>query len=258
MRKNKIMIDQINNQSKKNIFIAGVIIFLIVVIAIGASAYVFKKSKTEERSTAVNNLQKNNAQNLSEINVNEIKAARPLDDNDHLLGKIGAPVAITFYGDFDCPFSADFYETLKKAKAEYGDKIVIGFRHYPLRTHDLALPAALASECAAEQGKFWEMADKLFTDKMADKLSVDQFTIDAQAISLDADKFKQCFDEKKYQSKIQNDWQEGKDSNIIGTPGSFINGTQFSGALPWDDYVDQNSIKQDGLKSVIDKLLSTK
>lgn len=87
--------------------------------------------------------------------------------NGHLplLGKAGAPITIVEFSDFECPYCRRFYQdAYKQLKKEYVDtgKAVIYYRHFPLSFHPLATPFAVASECANEQDKFWQMHDKIF------------------------------------------------------------------------------------------------
>lgn len=80
------------------------------------------------------------------------------------VGKQGAPVEIIEFSDLECPFCKRFYdETFPSIKKEYIDsgKAVFYFKHFPLEFHPMATPYALAAECANEQGKFWEMHDKI-------------------------------------------------------------------------------------------------
>ncbi len=91
-------------------------------------------------------------------------------DNGHLpmLGKTGAAVTIVEFSDFECPYCRRFYQdAYKQLKKEYVDsgKTVFYYRHFPLNFHPLALPFAIASECANEQGKFWEMHNKIFEEQ---------------------------------------------------------------------------------------------
>lgn len=91
-------------------------------------------------------------------------------ENGHLpkLGKDGAPVTIIEFSDFECPFCRRYFtETFPQIKKEYVDtgKAAIYYRHFPLSFHPLAQPFALASECANEQGKFWEFHDKIFKEQ---------------------------------------------------------------------------------------------
>jgi protein-disulfide isomerase len=79
-----------------------------------------------------------------------------------ILGPKTAPVIIVEYSDFECPFCARAYQTVNEIKKEYGDKVAIAYKQLPLSFHKNAEPAARASVCAQEQGKFWEYHDKLF------------------------------------------------------------------------------------------------
>lgn len=88
-----------------------------------------------------------------------------LNPDDHVLGDMNAKVTLIEYSDFQCPFCDKFFrETYPLLKKEYVDtgKVRLVYRHFPLSFHPLAEPAARASECANEQGKFWEMHDGIF------------------------------------------------------------------------------------------------
>src|SRR5437868_3743769 len=78
------------------------------------------------------------------------------------LGPANAPVTIEFFSDLQCPQCARYEPMVKSLKAEYGDKVRMILRHFPLSVHEHALPAAWAAEAAANQGKFWEMAEALY------------------------------------------------------------------------------------------------
>lgn len=73
-----------------------------------------------------------------------------------------APVKIVEFSDFQCPYCEKVYPTIKALEAKYGSKISLEYRQYPLSFHPNAQKAAEASECAGEQGKFWEMHDAMF------------------------------------------------------------------------------------------------
>src|SRR3989338_3893743 len=83
----------------------------------------------------------------------DITALKPIDSADHIKGDLNAPVKMIVYSDFECPFCERFTGDLKKVEDYFKDQVVIAFRHYPLASHQQALPAAEASECASEQGK---------------------------------------------------------------------------------------------------------
>lgn len=78
-------------------------------------------------------------------------------------GKAGAPITIVEYSDFQCPFCSKAHPTIKQVLSEYGDKVLLAYKHYPLVTiHPRAQISAEAAECAKDQGKFWEFHDQLF------------------------------------------------------------------------------------------------
>lgn len=81
-------------------------------------------------------------------------------------GKTGAPVTIIEFSDFQCPYCSRAHPTIKKVLADYGDKVVLAYKHFPLVTiHPRAQITAEAAECAKDQGKFWEFHDQLFDNQ---------------------------------------------------------------------------------------------
>lgn len=184
------------------------------------------------------------------------KTVRDIDSTDWVKGNTSAPVKLIVYGDFDCPFCAEFEKTLKKAQEEFPDKIVIAFRHNPLRSHPMAYTAALSAECAGEQNKFWEMHDKIFAANTENILNEEKIKADAKDLGLDVVKFEQCIDTEKYKDKIQEQYLEAVNLGVIGAPGSFINGQPLAGAVPYDDYTASDGNKYDGLKKIIEKHLN--
>lgn len=186
---------------------------------------------------------------------NNGQTVRPIDQTDHIRGDINAPVKMIVYSDFECPFCAQFANTIKKVEQEFKDKVAIAFRHYPLPGHPDAKQAAEASECAAEQSKFWEMHDKLFADNVAGRMSSEQFKKDAADLGLDQVKFSQCLDSGKYQDRVYQEMLEGKNAGVTGTPTSFVNGNIYPGAYPFEDFTAPDSQPEKGMKSIISELL---
>lgn len=222
-----------------------IVLLIIALLLLAVGLYLFINKKTSP------NIKDDTIADENKI----INNSRQVSENDHILGKIDSPVKIIFYSDYDCPFSASFYETLKKAREEFNENFSVVLRHFPMRTHVMAYAAAISAECAGEQGKFWEMTQKLFDDKKNERMSTEQFISDAKEIGLNADLYNKCVETEKFKEKIQADWQGGKDANIIGTPGCFINGEQLSGAIPYDNFKDQNGDEQEGLRGIINRLL---
>jgi protein-disulfide isomerase len=169
--------------------------------------------------------------------INQVGEVAPVTSSDHVRGSSSATVTMIEYSDFECPFCQRFHETMKQLMADsaYKNKVKWVFRHYPLSFHPEAEPAALAAECASEQGKFWEFADKLY-DNQSD-LSAALFTRLAGELGLNASKFSDCVKNKKYQSVVSGDRDGGNTAGITGTPGTIIIAPDGSkqlvpGALP--------------------------
>ena len=116
-------------------------------------------------------------------------------------------------------------------------------RDFPLESiHPQAFKAAEASYCADEQGKYWEMHNRLFANQK--ELGVKDLPKHAEALGMDVTKFQQCLESSKYAARIRKDLTEGQKLGITGTPGFFLgvadpNGTevkvlrQIKGAQPW-------------------------
>ena len=171
-----------------------------------------------------------------------------LSDNDPSKGDKKAPIVMIEFSDFQCPFCAKFYsETYKQIETDYINtgKVRIVFRDLPLSFHENAQKAAEAAECANEQGKFWEMHDKLFENQQA--LEINDLKKYASDLNLDATKFNNCLDTGKYASEIQKDAADAEVNGISGTPGVLINGQLVSGAYPYSYF-----------KSIFDGILSGK
>jgi protein-disulfide isomerase len=157
-------------------------------------------------------------------------------------GSADAKVAIVEFSDFECPFCASFYkETLPKIISEYVDKglVKVDYRHYPLSFHPQALPSANAAECANEQGKFWEMHDKIFSENVGGALglaTVDTYKTWAQELGLEASVFDSCLDEQRYKDIIDSDFALGNELVVNATPTFFINGKQLVGAQPFESF----------------------
>ena len=106
------------------------------------------------------------------------------------------------------------------------------YKHFPLDSiHPQARPAAEASECAGEQGKFWEFTDGLYENQS--RLGETLYQELAQNLGLNLSQFKECLKERRYQQKVEKDYQEGIKKGVRGTPGSFLNGKEIPGAVPY-------------------------
>ncbi|MDP3093883.1 MAG: thioredoxin domain-containing protein [bacterium] len=167
-----------------------------------------------------------------------------ITEDSHIRGDFNAPITLVEFSCFECPFSARHNPTLIKILDDYKEKVRLVYKHFPLGFHPNAQKAAEASECTAEQGKFWEYHDKLF-ENQPEGYSLDRFKQWAKDLGLNSGKFNECLDSGKFAQKVQADFQEGTEKGVNGTPATFINGQLVSGALPYDSF-----------KQIIDGLLN--
>ncbi|MEN9557921.1 MAG: hypothetical protein RL141_290 [Candidatus Parcubacteria bacterium] len=165
-----------------------------------------------------------------------------VDDEDHIRGNKDAKVTLIEYSDFECPFCLRHLDTVDQILEAYPNDVRLVYRHYPLSFHPEAQKAAEASECAAEQGKFWEMHDAIFAANAAGTMSVTKWKEIAATLKLNTSKFNDCLDTGKMASKVNEDLQEGSVAGVTGTPATFVNGSLVSGAVPFaqfDGFVKQ-------------------
>ena len=153
--------------------------------------------------------------------------------DDPVLGSASAPVTLIEFSDFQCPFCARVMPTLKRVKETYGDRVRIVWKDFPLTSiHPQAFKAAEAGQCAREQGKFWELHDRLFANQQA--LQPEALKEHAAAVGLDLAKFNACFDASKYGERVQQQMTAGNQLGVQSTPSIFINGRMVSGAQPYE------------------------
>ena len=243
--------------NKKQAIIYSAVVLVLIMMVIGFW-YLYTKTKMDERNYSPKNT------SMVEENFSAIEAAkevktetvRDIDATDHAQGDLSAPVKIVIYNDFECDFCAGFQDTIQKIKETFGSQVVISFRHFPLRSNPNAYLSALTAECAGEQGKFWEMHDRLFVDNKNNLMNTEQYEADAKELGLDMEKFSACLSEERGKEKIQADIDEAKKIGVAGSPQTFINGKPFPGAYPFEDFTDSAGITRQGMKTIIEKELN--
>ena len=153
--------------------------------------------------------------------------------DDPSVGQRDAKVVIVEFSDFQCPFCAELRPVLKQAIKNYSDRVLFIYRDFPLVTeHQQALLGAMAGECAHEQGKFWEMHDKIFENQ--DGITEAALKSYAVQLGLNNIQFGDCLSTSKYLDEIERDLQDGYAAGVRATPTLFINGGMVSGAIPYD------------------------
>jgi protein-disulfide isomerase len=157
---------------------------------------------------------------------------QPVSSIDHIYGNQDANIELVEYGDFECPHCGRAYPMIKEIKQQLGKELKFVFRNFPLtKIHPNALSAAMATEAAALQGRFWEMHDIIFEHQHS--LDPDNLLLLAGRIGLDLDRFKNDIHNEQLIGKVEKDFETGIRSGVNGTPSFFINGVKYEGE--WSD-----------------------
>ena len=149
-------------------------------------------------------------------------------------GPANARVTLVEYGDFECPHCGELYPLIQAARKAFGGNLRFAFRHFPLRSsHPHALAAAKAAEAADEQGKFWEMHDRLFQRQT--ELTDSDLLRHAGELGLDTGRFARSLGAREHEVRIREDLASAAQSGARGTPSLFINSDLYEGALDRDE-----------------------
>ncbi len=149
-------------------------------------------------------------------------------EGEPVKGDKNAPVTVVEFSDFQCPFCSRFFrQTLPQLDKEYikTGKIKLVYRDYPLvRIHPNACKAAEAAQCAGDQGKYWQMHDRLFANPKF--LGEKDLHGHAKALGLDAAKFKTCLDSGRKKAGVRADIADAVKAGVRGTPTFLIGYTE--------------------------------
>lgn len=177
---------------------------------------------------------------------------REVTADDHIRGARDAKVTVIEYSDFECPFCKRFHPTMQQLITEYPNDVRWVYRHFPLeQLHSKATKQAEATECAGEQGKFWEMTDKIFeVTPSNDGLDMSTLPDLARQVGVaNIQQFQSCLDSGKYADRVAADVADAGAAGARGTPYSIViapNGEKF----PINGAQSYASVKQ-----VVDKAL---
>ncbi len=163
-------------------------------------------------------------------------------DGQPAKGSEKAAVTLVEFTDYQCPSCAKTQPALERLMAEYGDRVRLVVRDYPLNQHKEAQKAAEAAEAAREQGKYWEYTALLFQNQSA--LQTDKLKEYATRVGLDRAKFDAALDSGKFTESVHRDLQDGDRAGVAGTPTVFLNGRRVA------------DISYEGLKAAVDAALS--
>ncbi|MGK2907802.1 MAG: thioredoxin domain-containing protein [Desulfuromonadales bacterium] len=146
-------------------------------------------------------------------------------NNSAVKGAENAPVTITVFDDFECPYCARLVPTLEQVMAAYPRQVRLVYKHFPLSMHKFANSAAIASIAARNQGKFWPLHDELFANyNNLNDVKIRQL---AEGVGLDMARFDQDIANPALQQEVAADMQLGSMVGVRGTPAVYINGVQL-------------------------------
>lgn len=226
------MAENIENPTEKNkLWLQQLLVPASIIIAgiiIAGAIFITNNKSSNQVTTIKQGVAAQPTQPASKPNLN-------ITDQDHIRGNKSAPVTIVEFSDMQCPFCKRFHPTVKQALQEYGDKVRWVYKHFPLDSiHPEARPAAEASECVWEQkgdDGFWQFVDGVFENQ--NRIGSDLYRELAKQIGVNMNQFEQCVKNRKYQQKVENQYQEGILAGVRGTPGNFVNGYPLPGAVSY-------------------------
>ena len=169
----------------------------------------------------------------------------------HVLGNPDAPVTLEEFGDFQCPPCGTLSAPINQLEQDYRPRLRVIFRHFPLTMHQHAREAALASEAAGRQGRFWQMHDVLYREQAVWSIAADVrplFDAYAGMLGLKIDRFKKDMESEEVKRRVDADQLRGTALGVTITPTLFINDR----ALP------NASLGLAGLHAAVDAALNAK
>jgi protein-disulfide isomerase len=181
----------------------------------------------------------------------KVSAGKPGAEPPHIRGSTKASVTLEEFGDFECMPCGLLFPVLEQVERDYGTRLQVIFRQFPLAMHKHALDAARASEAAGLQGRFWEMHDLLYRNRFIWPRAANvrtAFNDYAKALNLDVDQFERDMESEKVKARIASDQQRGASLGVDRTPILFINNRQ----------VPTTAINPPGLHAAIDAALNGK
>ncbi len=215
---------------KKSLVVGGIVASVITIIAVSALNFENAEDMMENTNTG------SSGSHLSFSNL--ITSETPLK------GDPLAPITLIEFGDFQCPncgrFARDTSPQIEASYVESG-KVSMAFKHFTVVGPD-SKPAAMASQCANDQGMFWEFHDELYNNQGHENsgwANRDNLKQIASNMGLDTQSFDSCLDSNKYESLVENDLNLAKQLDFRGTPSFLIlknDGSQpqaLTGAYPY-------------------------
>jgi len=161
----------------------------------------------------------------------------PVSADDHIQGRLDAPVVLVEYADYQCPYCGEAFSLVKRLQQRFGEQLCLVFRNFPLvQAHPQALPAAITAEYAGAHGKFWEAHDALFRSQQ--QLGEVVYRELMRELGLSEQDLAAAMDDNHNLLRIQRDIESGVRSGVTGTPAFFINGELFQPQKSFEELYD--------------------
>jgi len=208
------------------------IIAAVAVVTVGAGALLYR---AKERTIAGGGIM---GPSTSEVGGEQM----------HVRGQPRAPVTLEEFGDFQCPPCATAAGVIDKLEQDYGPRLRVVWRNFPLAMHAHALEAALAAEAAGLQGRFWEMHDLLYQNQDVWSKASDVrpfFNMYARSLGLDVERFAKDSASDEVKARVVSDGEHGVSRGVKNTPTLFINDREV-----------RNSFSPERLHEAIDAALA--
>ena len=171
----------------------------------------------------------------------------------NIIGDTSAPATVIEYSDFQCPFCGrfqrDVYPRIFNTYIKTG-KVKFAYKHSAFLGTE-STQAGIASECAADQGKFWDYHDKLFASQNGENqgaFATANLVKFAEEIKLDTATFEDCLTKSKTAERVQRDTAEGQNIGVRGTPYFLVNGKPLVGAQPFEAFQQAIDAALNGVK----------
>jgi len=151
-------------------------------------------------------------------------------------GRADAPVTLLVFCDFECPYCRRAQKTLAELEQKYGDDLRVVFKQLPLPFHENARLYAKASLAAHDQGKFWELHDKLLG---SEKLGPGDLERVAASVGIELGRFRAALASDELERRVDREREDAERVGARGTPTFVINGKKIVGAQPLETFVKQ-------------------
>jgi protein-disulfide isomerase len=205
------------------------IILAVLGVALGAGWYLMRSGDGSRGPASTSSAANSPAASSSPV-PRVSNSANPGAQPPHAIGPEDAPVTLEEFGDFECPPCGQLHPVLKTMEKEFGPRLRVIFREFPLvPTHPHALPAARSAEAAGLQGKFWEMHDLLYENQKIWHEEFDArptFEGYAKTLGLDLERFRRDVSSQVVEQRVFLDGKRAHDLGVKGTPTVFLNGRE--------------------------------